>query len=844
MLQPPSGKGKGSKNGSAPEHLQHFLSLLKNVKPTANGWDACCPSHDDTHPSLGVALGDEDRILVHCRSRDCSAEQITAALGLTVASLFAPPPNGKPNKPRGKIVAAYPYTDEAGALLFQTVRYEPKGFKQRRPDGKERWVWNLKGVRRVLYRLPGLVQADPGQPVFVVEGEKDAHNLTVLGLVATTNPQGAGKWRPEYSEALRGRHVVILPDNDEPGRKHAQQVARSLQGVAASVRIVALPGLPEKGDVSDWLQMAGSGKELLLELVSTAPPEQANGQPKPEAGGQDAPDADSGKPTQAEALLHSAADAVPFHAPDGTAYATVPVGDGDAANGPRATLAIRSGDFKSWLHRRHYRATGSPVRAQAILDTVALYEARARFDGQCLPVYCRVGEGAGGTIWLDLGSPGWEAVEITPDGWQIVERPAVKFRRSRSLLALPQPIPGGTVEELRPFVNVRPQDWPLLVAWLVAALRPRGPYPLLCLHGEQGSAKSTTARALRALVDPNAAPLRSEPRDAGELMLMATHSWVVALDNLSYLSTWLSDTLCQLSTGGGLSKRQLYTDSDEIVFNAQGPVILTGIEELATRSDLLSRALILHLPAIAEDKCRTEADLRIDFEKARPRILGALLDVVAGALQQLPSVQLPRPPRMADFATWATAAEPALGWKPGTFLAAYAGNRQATDELALEASPLYPPLCALAERGDWEGTPTELLAQLTVLAGETVARSRCWPKRAHILSGRLDRLAPNLRRVGIQIHSWRDKRHRKVRITRAATPGEPASPASSASSASPPQGFPGGAGDAPMPGDAARVPDDAPIDAEQDAGNPGNDAGDAGDTPSHSSTADDDKEFM
>jgi putative DNA primase/helicase len=173
--------------------------------------------------------------------------------------------NGKP-----RIVATYDYRDERGVLLYQSVRFEPKDFRQRQPNGNG-WTWNLRGVRRVLYRLPELLAAPPDCAVFVVEGEKDVESLRGLECVATTNAMGAGKWIPQYSESLRGRHVIILPDNDQPGRDHARQVARMLGGVAASVKVVELPGLPEKGDVSDWLA-AGGNKVQLLELAQDTDP--------------------------------------------------------------------------------------------------------------------------------------------------------------------------------------------------------------------------------------------------------------------------------------------------------------------------------------------------------------------------------------------------------------------------------------------------------------------------------------------------------------------------------------------------------------------------------------------
>lgn len=246
------------------EHIQEFLALLAGVKKTANGWSARCPAHDDQHPSLEIAVGDDRKILVCCQSAHCTTEQICAAVGVGVQALFAP------SEPGGRrILAAYDYRDEDGELLFQVVRYHPKDFRCRKPTPDGGWESSISGVRRVLYRLPELLAADPEKLVFLPEGEKDVDLLHTLGLVATTNPHGAEKWREEYAESLRGRAVIILPDNDAPGDRHAQAVAASLRGIAASVRILKLDGLPEKGDVGDWLRAGGTVKAL-KELASAA----------------------------------------------------------------------------------------------------------------------------------------------------------------------------------------------------------------------------------------------------------------------------------------------------------------------------------------------------------------------------------------------------------------------------------------------------------------------------------------------------------------------------------------------------------------------------------------------
>lgn len=218
-----------------------------------------CPAHHDPGPSLSVTERN-GRPLVRCHA-GCAQDAVIEAL--RARNLW--PPEAATIAQNGhsrRVSVTYDYTDESGTLLYQAVRYDPKGFSQRRPDGHGGWAWTLNGTRRVLYRLPDLLAADSERAVFVCEGEKDADRLWSLGLIATTCAQGAGKWRDEYRAALTDRHVAILPDNDPAGRAHAEQVAASGAPVARSVRIVTLPGLPAKGDVSDWLDAGGTVDQL------------------------------------------------------------------------------------------------------------------------------------------------------------------------------------------------------------------------------------------------------------------------------------------------------------------------------------------------------------------------------------------------------------------------------------------------------------------------------------------------------------------------------------------------------------------------------------------------------
>lgn len=242
--------------------LARLLQKLGDRVVRASGGTtfAKCPAHEDGKASLAIKSGDDGRVLMKCHA-GCENADVVERLGMKLADLFA---DGT-SKTRPTIAKAYQYRDERGALLYEALRMEPKDFRQRRPAPGGGWDWKLGDTRRVLYRLPDLIKSAP-RSVFIVEGEKDADNLAAIGLMATTNAGGAGKWRPEYSAFLKGRRVFVLPDNDEPGRKHAAQVVESVAPVAVSVRVIELPGLGPKEDVSDWLK-AGGTRVKLLELA-------------------------------------------------------------------------------------------------------------------------------------------------------------------------------------------------------------------------------------------------------------------------------------------------------------------------------------------------------------------------------------------------------------------------------------------------------------------------------------------------------------------------------------------------------------------------------------------------
>ncbi len=442
-----------------------------------------------------------------------------------------------------------------------------------------------------------------------------------------------------------------------------------------------------------------------------------------------------------------------FHTADGTAFADLMI------DGHRETWPVRGSRLRSWLRQKYYEATGDAPGAGAVSSAINLLEARAQFDAPRRAVYLRVGEDDG-RVYLDLADDRWRAVEIGPDGWQVVTCPAVRFRRSPGMLPLPTPVRGGSIEALASFVNLASRsDFVLVVAWVLAALRHGGPFPLLAISGEQGSAKTVLSKILRALIDPNAAPVRTAPREERDLFIAAGNGHLLAFDNLSDLPAWASDAPCRLASGGSFAIRRLYTDQDEMLFQAARPIILNGIEDVITRPDLADRAIFLTLPHVQEERRRAEKEIWRDFESAQPYLLAALLDAASHGLRALPEVRLEQLPRMADFALWAMACEGAFSFAGG-FLHAYQANRRSAIEEVVEADPVAARIRdIMAERTMWSGSASDLLRVAACSSkDEACGTGGGWPRSPRALAGRLRRAQTPLRALGIEITFGREGR--------------------------------------------------------------------------------------
>jgi hypothetical protein len=439
-----------------------------------------------------------------------------------------------------------------------------------------------------------------------------------------------------------------------------------------------------------------------------------------------------------------------FCSPDGNPFADVFVHE------YRNTWPLDSGEFSDWLVYRFFtdrrRAPGLGPLKQAIrtLRAYAKFESRLQHD-----VYLRVAE-LDGKIYIDLGDPNWRVVEVDGSGWRAIDNSPVRFRRTQSMQSLPLPERGGSIDEqLRPLVNLSDDGFVLFVSSLLDALSPGHPHPVLYLAGDEGSAKSTTAKIYRSLTDPNSTPLRNLPATARELSVGVHNSYMLAFDNASEIPRNVSDALCQVATGGGFARRMLFKNTEEVLVGGFRPVVITGLMNAITRNDLADRAVIINMSRIAPERLRSEREIWSQFELVRPKLFGAILDCVARGLRHLPHIQLARPPRMIDFASWgvATAAFP-----QDVFLAALERTAADATEAVIEIDAVAVAVASfMVGRSSWAGTATQLLKELTDRDHSEAApsRSKTWPREASQFSKRLQAAKVVLGKIGIDLQIGR-----------------------------------------------------------------------------------------
>ncbi len=424
------------------------------------------------------------------------------------------------------------------------------------------------------------------------------------------------------------------------------------------------------------------------------------------------------------------------------------------------TMRVISRRFESHLRGAFYRAQKKTARGEALKQAAAHFETEALFSGEMDEARIRVAE-TEDAIFVDLADEEGRAVEITAGGWRVVDQSPVPFYRPNGMRALPIPERGGKLQDILKILNLkRPENddadavdsFVLLGAWLCAALRPRGPYPVLVLRGPPGSAKTTAAEIIRSLIDPAKPSTRNLPDTERDLFISTDAVHVVAIDNVSSISPAMSDALCRLATGGGYATRSLFTDGEEAIFEASRPTILNGLGAFVTRGDLQDRALTIELTPIEPSARRKKQEIDRDIDEARPGLLGALLDAVALGLKRAPDVKLTELPRMADFAHWAVACETAFA-NEGDFTKAWnrASENALPDDLAADpfAAAIIDLLGACPMEDDartWAGSGKTLAAAIN-----PEGKNRDLPKSGKGVSSAIERSRPLLGRAGVSV---------------------------------------------------------------------------------------------
>ena len=456
--------------------------------------------------------------------------------------------------------------------------------------------------------------------------------------------------------------------------------------------------------------------------------------------------------TGGDRLLAIAKTATYFHTADKIPYADIWI------EGNRHTYPVRAKAFRLWLSGEYLNSTEKGIGSQTLQDTLSTLEAIAIFRGETRQVNLRTAEQQD-KIYIDLGTPDWKAIEIDSSGWRLVSDPPVRFWRPESLLPLPYPVEGGSLDELKELLNVDGSAWILIITFLLFCFCPGKTYPVLVISAHRGSGKTAAAEIIKGLIDPGKAALIKLQGDTLKLAVTLSRRWLAVYDNVGHISSEQSDDLCRVATNFGYSTRTLHTTDEETTFELTRPQIITAIDALVTRDDLADWVLMVQLPEITEKERLPQAKLNAKVEAAKPRILGALLTALSQILAAIPDTKPDTLPRMADYALFAIASEKALGLKDGDFMKVFNQSRQQSRQVVIESSPVGEAIVRLMENypipQSWKGTASQLLKELEKHTDEATYRSRYFPKASNLLSRQLKRLTPDLKSVGINLSESR-----------------------------------------------------------------------------------------
>lgn len=416
----------------------------------------------------------------------------------------------------------------------------------------------------------------------------------------------------------------------------------------------------------------------------------------------------------------------------------------------REVHSVRSRAFSTWLAGRLYDDFKKAPNKESISSALNVIEAKAH-SGKYVGVSLanRVASTPDGAIWVDLADSEWRAVRVTAEGWEVRTDPPPLFRRFSHQQALPEPVRGGDLRNVLQFLNVAEEDQVLFLGSAVAALVPTIPQAILILHGGHGAAKTTAARVRRAIIDPSVMETVMVRRDVAEFVQALDHHYMPLLDNVRALAPWQQEVLCQAATGAGFSKRELFSNSDDVIFTFRRPVVITGISVPTAEPDLLDRSVLVRLVRIEDDKRMEESVFWKTFNEARPAIFGGLLDTLSGAMQLRDRVMFSGLPRLADFTRWGAAASESLGYGAAAFASAMSRNVAEQNAEIVDDDSIARALIQFAKvKKTWAGTTSALYDDLNK-ARVFKSPERDWPKRSADFGKRLTSLQPTLAKIGV-----------------------------------------------------------------------------------------------
>jgi len=732
-------------------------------KRTRDGYLCHCPAHADTNPSLHVKEKD-GKILVHCFA-GCTQDAVIEAL--RARGLWPENEDGDIGQPvgipfawKGKILTDWwAYTDANGQVIGYVARYDGNGEKEVIPffnfDVDRGWragiPGQLKEQKLPLYNLPKILQ-NTDKIVVVCEGEKaaDAAQKLLPEYVVTTSQGGSSAAKKSDWSVLAGRKVIVWPDADEAGIKYTQDVIRFAEKSGAE--IIGIVDFEKLGfklgsgkDAADLDKLDGDLPLIAVDDFKKRYAKDKKSQKETQQGEE--------KLTQAQILIAIAqSEQVEFfHNEVFDMFAFIRT--------EGKVLKIRSKHFKLYLTEKFFNITGKAPNTDSMSQALQYFEAISL--KKRINVHYRIAN-VDGVFYYDLGNEAGEIVCITPQGYSVEkqEKPVFVRYTNTGEQVIPEDAEPDELFKLFNIIKLKSDaDKILLAVYIVTALVPDIPKPVLCVHGEKGAGKSTLLRLLRALIDPAPDPLLTLRTKERDLALALAQNLCAYFDNVSYLSQQQSDFLCRASTGAALAVRQLYTDDEMQIFRTKCCVGISGIHLVANAPDLQDRTITIELERISPQDRVEESDIVQQFEKIRHRLVGAMFNALARAMVIKPFVRLSYTPRMADWAAWGYAVAEALGVGGDVFLKTYIKNTEKINEKLLETHPLASAILAFMEkREEFTGKPSELLDALSEVA-ETEKiniKAKSWPKSANVMTRRLREIKSNLEDAGIAIIFGKD----------------------------------------------------------------------------------------